>query len=123
MDNDRRQYPRITTDDSVQLIDDDRVLPALALDISLLGMQLLCDAATADSIGRRLNEGDDEIRVKIPRPNGGLDATCRIVYLNSSDDECRLGLEYMEFLGNSYDWLEKFVDAGFEDAPFMVRKH
>ncbi|HET7588290.1 MAG TPA: PilZ domain-containing protein [Gammaproteobacteria bacterium] len=125
MDNDRRQYQRITTDHSIQLMDGDRILPALALDVSLLGMQLLCDSATAECISRRLNEGDEEIRVRIPHPNGGVDAWCRVVYLrNDSEDECRLGLEYTQFLGGSYDWLENFVDeGGFNNAAFAIRKH
>ncbi|HET7370591.1 MAG TPA: PilZ domain-containing protein [Gammaproteobacteria bacterium] len=125
MDDERRQYQRIATDHSIQLMDGDRILPALALDISLLGMQLLCDSATADSITRRLNEGDDEIRVKIPHATGGVDAWCKVVYLrHSADDECRLGLEYTQFLDGSYDWLENFVDeGGIENSAFAVRKH
>lgn len=113
----RRQYQRIVTDNSIQIMNGDgRVLPALALDISLLGMQLLCDSLTGQQIAHRLAEADDGlIRVRLPLHGqggaAGIDAYCRVVYLRQSpEDECRLGLQYAELLGGSYQWLESFVD-------------
>jgi hypothetical protein len=125
VENDRRQYERITTDHSIQVMDGDRVLPALALDVSLLGLQLLCDEATAACIRRCRGEGDAAIRVRIPGADGGVDAWCRIIYArHSSADECRLGLEYDRFLGDSYDWLEGFIDEGGRAAsPVLARMH
>ncbi len=122
MNEDRRQYERIETDDSVQVIDGDQILPALALNISLLGMQLLCDAATADRLGRHLGEGGEDIRVRLPGAEGGVEALCRVVYLrHGAQDEYRLGLEYRHFLAGSYDRLEKFVDDGSADDRLVSR--
>jgi c-di-GMP-binding flagellar brake protein YcgR len=122
MSGDRRQYERIETDASVQIVDGDQILPALALNISLLGMQLLCDTATADRLGRHLGEGGEDIRVRVPDKTGGIDALCRVVYLRHGvEDEYRLGLEYTAFLDGSYDRLEKFVDDGSANDRLISR--
>lgn len=115
MDIERRQYPRIPTDESIQIIDiDGSALPAVALDISLLGMQLLCDSLTARRITRSL-DAEDNIQVRFPVTTidgeGSVGAWCRVVYLRQfPEDECRLGLRYQSFVGASYNWLESFVD-------------
>lgn len=111
MDIEKRQYPRVGVDESVQVVDSDGgSLPAVAVDMSLLGMQLLCDAATAKHITDRLAESDDDV-IHVRLPLAAVDADCRVVYLRHlPEDECRVGLQYTRFPGASYDRLECFID-------------
>ncbi|HET7674786.1 MAG TPA: PilZ domain-containing protein [Gammaproteobacteria bacterium] len=128
MDIERRQYPRVPTDESIQIIDaDGSVLPAVALDISLLGMQLLCDSLTARRVTRNLDAADS-IQVRFPVTTadgiGSVNAWCRVVYLRHfPEDECRLGLQYKSFVGASYNWLESFVDqrVSYPDERLLAK--
>lgn len=121
MEDDRRLYQRVTADHSIQVLDGDREHPALALDISLMGMQLLCDAATAECITHQLNTNQQQIRVRIPHCDGGVDAWCNVVYIRHiADDECRIGVQFIKLLNGSYTWLEDFIDGDGIDNDIFI---
>jgi len=129
MSSERRQYPRIVTDASIQIIDESgRALPAVAVDISLLGVQLLCDALTARQVTAQLAAGHDKVHVRVPiEAEEDVEAYCRVIYFRHlPKDECRLGLQYQQFVGASYDCLEGFIDQNLsypEEALLSATSH
>lgn len=131
MDIEKRQYPRVAMDESVQIVNaDGGALPAVAVDVSLLGMQLLCDAATVQRITDCLTESGDEtlhIRLPLTADESGINAYCRVVYLRHlPEDECRVGLQYTRFSDASYDRLECLIDQRVsypEERVLSVASH
>lgn len=123
MSEDRRQFPRVAAEASLQLVlADGARVPALALDLSLTGVQVLCDRPTALRIwdkgdATRLTPADDvrsEVRMRLRCPDGRhlrVQAEVRVMSVREAgDDEYRVGLKYLEFHADHYDSLERFVD-------------
>jgi len=119
--NDRRIFERIDTQHPVKVLDSDgRAHPALALDISLTGLQLLCNNATAAKLlpatALRGELSGEELRVQMQLPlkdgrYSDVDARCRVVAARSDDnDRFRIGLRYIWFENYTYDDLERFID-------------
>ncbi|MEA5445150.1 PilZ domain-containing protein [Gammaproteobacteria bacterium AB-CW1] len=119
--DDRRVFGRIDTQHPVKVLDGrDHAHPALALDISLTGLQLLCNNETArqllpDSVLRG-ELGGEELRVQMQLPlkdgrYSNVDARCRVVACRDDDGErFRIGLRYIWFENYTYDDLERFID-------------
>lgn len=127
MAKERRTWDRVPVEQYVHVLEGDNSdFPALATDISLTGMQLLCDEPTANRIvpnaqlATRDQFGHIHVRMRLPRrhrPDEDLmvEARCRVMAVRRvSRDEFRIGLEYAEFQGQSYEQLETFVDDWLE---------
>lgn len=119
--DDRRVFERIDTQHPVKVLGSDgRAHPALALDISLTGLQLLCNNATAAKLlpetALRGELSGEELRVQMQLPlkdgrYSDVDARCRVVAARADDsDRFRIGLRYIWFENYTYDDLERFID-------------
>ena len=126
MSQDRRDFPRVETEHSVELVDaDGGVFPTLALDLSLTGMQLLCDQPTAERIAPGGVTGEDgkphefDVRVRIRLRDGGrrrLDIHCQVMSVREvQDDEYRVGVRFARFARDSYHALEAYIDETLPD--------
>lgn len=117
----RRRSQRYAVDLPVDIVlQDGSVLPVVACDISLKGLQFRCDSWIADEIEPRgiQNHPLDAIRVKavtdfpdMGKYNSRLYARCRIVIARRlSEQEYMLGLEFIDFENGSDRLLERFVN-------------
>jgi hypothetical protein len=119
-ENDRRIFERIDTQHPVKALDKGGVAhPALALDISLTGLQLLCNRGTTEALlsAKSIERGGGEevrVQMQLPLKNGRytqVDARCRVVSIRKDDDgRFHLGLRYIWFENYTYDDLERFID-------------
>ncbi len=118
---DRRVFGRIDTEHPVKVLDRQGVAhPALALDISLTGLQLLCSHVTTrallppDAMSGRPRGESLRVQMQLPLKNGRfsqVDARCRVVDVRRHDpDRFRIGVRYIWFENYTYDDLEKFID-------------
>jgi hypothetical protein len=78
----------------------------LASNFSLTGMQIVLDAEDRRSI-----DASDSIAITIDFPNSPLLAKGRVVYVSEDDDQCLMGLDFTEFLGNGGNTWRNFVDV------------
>jgi len=127
MSDDRRDFPRIETEHPVELIDaDGGAFPTLALDLSLTGMQLLCDQPTAERIapgGRTAtvegNPRELDVRLRVELRETGrerLRIRCSVMSLREvQQDEIRIGVKFVGFEGDSYHVLEAYIDESLPD--------
>lgn len=124
--SDRRDFPRIETEHSVELVDaGGAVFPTLALDLSLTGMQLLCDEPTAERIapgGETRIDGtprelDVRLRIRLREAGGQrLKIGCQVMSVREvQPDEFRIGLKFVRFDGDSYHTLEAYIDETLPD--------
>ena len=127
MSQDRRDFPRIETEHSVEIVDaDGNDFPTLALDLSLTGMQLLCDHPTAERIapgGETRNASgaprEIDVRLRIRLRESGrqkLKIRCQVMSIREvQEDEYRIGVKFMRFEGDSYHTLEAYIDESLPD--------
>ena len=125
MSEERRDFPRVETEHSVEVVDTDGgVFPTLALDLSLTGMQLLCDEPTASRLlpdGPPSSESPKsvEIRLRLRLQDGTrakIRANALLVSLRKSGpDDQRIGVKFTNFLGDGYHALESFIDDSLPD--------
>lgn len=119
--NDRRVFERIDTQHPVKVLDSHGTAhPALALDISLTGLQLLCNSATAQrllpasALEGRFQGEELRVQMQLPLKDGrysDVDARCRVVAAREDKgDRFRIGLRYIWFENYTYDDLERFID-------------
>jgi hypothetical protein len=117
----RRQYPRLDIRYPAELVVADRsTVAVLATNLSVSGLSLIVDHATALGIAPGgLAAGPRggpavEVRLTLPLRDGThvkVEATCRVRGLRrAAMDEHHLGLEYETFHGHGYRALEAFVD-------------
>lgn len=78
----------------------------VASNFSLTGMQIVLDAEDRVSI-----DASDSLAITIDFPNSPLLARGRVVYLAEDDDQCLMGLDFTEFLGNGDKTWRHFVDV------------
>lgn len=78
-----------------------------ALDLSLGGMLLRCDAPVGPM------EGETKLRVQFPVGIKWLNATGKVVWTQSSpsDNSDLLGICFIDFEGEDKDLLQRFVEA------------
>ena len=123
---DRRDFPRIETEHSVEVVDaDGRVFPTLALDLSLTGMQLLCDGPTAERIAPNGSTSEDgrprelDVRLRVRLREAGrqhLGIRCQLMSLREvQPDDFRIGVRFVRFEGDSYHALEAYIDESLPD--------
>lgn len=122
MQAEKRNYPRVESDASVDIVTaDGATYPAVVLDVSLTGAQLLCDRPTAEIIAPALHETGPQhqltvtlrMRLKLrDRSTVRLQVLSDLVSVREmADDEYRLGLRYRNFRDRqSYQALESYVD-------------
>lgn len=126
MSQERRDFPRIEEELSAEILDaNDGVFPALILDISLTGAQLLCDRPTAEHMVPEGVEvpGDDPIelgiRLRVSLGDGSRAKIRGFGHLMAirevGDDEFRLGIKFTRFAGDSYTALEAYIDETLPD--------
>ncbi|MDQ2070241.1 PilZ domain-containing protein [Natronospira bacteriovora] len=119
--SDRRVFERIDTQHPVKVLDaQGHAHPALALDISLTGLQILCNMATAakllpeSALEGRFQGEELRVQMQLPLKDGrysDVDARCRVVAARPDDDDrFRIGLRYIWFENYTYDDLERFID-------------
>ena len=117
----RRQDPRVHVSLPVAVMRlDGQVVSGTVTDISLRGMRILTDRATAQSIqpsGRapRAGEEPSEVRCAIALPcahgDGKVLARCAIVHLSLVDtDTVAFGLEFLSLRAGGEENLNRFVE-------------
>lgn len=115
--DDRRAYPRIASDMAVEIVGSKGVFSSRSCDVSRVGLQLYCDAATAsqifpDGIEAAADGLELDIRVALPASSGGsiVSVRCRVVRtLQVAENEIRAGLQFLKFDGDSEDRLEQYL--------------
>lgn len=113
---DKRDYPRIQSEASVDLVTSDKSsYPALILDVSLAGAQLLCDRPTVEQAINTQPNQEITIRMRLKlrdRSTVRTQIKCRVMSVREVDtDEFRVGLKYSDFHDEkSYHALEAYVD-------------
>lgn len=127
MSQERRDFPRIEEEISAEILDaSEGVFPALILDISLTGAQLLCDAPTANHFapdgapaGEDGQPREVGIRLRVPLGDGSrakIRASGELMAVREvGEDEFRFGLRFTRFTGDSYSALEAYVDETLPD--------
>lgn len=125
MKDDRRDFPRIDTEHAAEVVDTDgSVFPVLALDLSLTGMQLLCDTPTVERLlpgGQPQEDTQPEIDVRLrlhlrDGTKNKIRVHCRIMSVREvQHDEYRIGLKFNEFAGDSYLALEAYFDESLPE--------
>ena len=119
--DERRSFPRVTTEHAVEMVDEHgATFPAIALDLSLTGMQLLCDKPIALKI---MSNSDSQaktvyqqinVRMRFRTADGGqvkVQVICAVMATRqTSKDEYHLGLRFVEFFADSYTDLESYID-------------
>ena len=122
MSEEKRAFDRIETEHSIRIIGDDgSSFPAIAANISLTGLQILCDRPTMERISphgvetRTLHEVLIRVRVTLPdMPDNQskLGLFGRVVAVRASgQDEYRIGVQFTDFEPGSYNALEHYIDA------------
>ena len=122
MIEEKRTFRRIEVEHSIRIIEaDGSTFPAIAADVSLTGMQILCDHPTMTRIAPHgINtHADDGIGIHvrlslpgIPEPNNRLGLFGRVVSVRQhGDDEFRLGIHFTDFEPGSYTTLESYIDS------------
>ena len=122
MQQEKRTFRRIAVEHSIGIIEaDGSILPAIAVDVSLTGMQLLCDGPTMNRIssyGIQTNAGHGvriHVRLTVPEAavnQGRIGLFGRIVVVRQNgDDEFRLGVQFTDFEPGSYNALEAYIDS------------
>ena len=125
VETERRSYPRFSVEHSVELVDAaGGVFPTLTLDISLTGVQLLCDGPTAKRIspGGEIPPGRPikvQVRMRLQDKRSAepirVQVDCNVISLRQvEEDEYRVGLKFIDFHGRSYDQLETYIDQRAE---------
>lgn len=117
---DRRVFGRIGTEHPVKVLDPEaNAHPALALDISLTGLQLVCNTVTTrallppDAVSGHPRGETLRVQMQLPLKGGRysqVDARCRVVDVREDESGYRVGLRYIWFENYTYDDLEKFID-------------
>lgn len=122
MQQEKRTFRRIEVEHSIRIVEaDGSTLPAIATDLSLTGMQILCDGPTMARITPhdvKTNAGHGvriHVRVTIPSPQvnrGRLGLFGRVVAVRQKgEDEYRLGVQFTDFEPGTYNALEIYIDS------------
>lgn len=122
----RRNYPRLHTRFPAEVLAGGKraIDRTLATDVSITGLQLVCDARVANRVVEKAEKGKVKsakpvlVRVNLPLRDGThvrVEVRCKVRALRKvEDDSYRVGLEYEFFEGQSYAALEAFIDDWVE---------
>lgn len=122
MAEEKRAFDRIETEHSIKIVaTDGSTFPAIASNISLTGMLILCDEPTLARItphgAATTSDQDVHVRVRVTLPDvpdsrSKLGLFGRIVSVrNERDDEYRIGVQFTDFEPGSYNALELYIDS------------
>jgi len=122
MSEEKRAFDRIETEHSIRIISEDgNSFPAIAANISLTGLQILCDQPTLERISphgtetKAIHEVMIRVRVTLPGlpdSHAKLGLFGRVVNVRASgQDEYRIGVQFTDFEPGSYNALEHYIDA------------
>lgn len=122
MQQEKRTFRRIAVEHSIRVMEaDGSILPAIAIDVSLTGMQILCDGPTMSRITPHSNQTNAghgvRIHVRITLPDfpdnqGRLGLFGRVVAVRQNgEDEYRLGVQFTDFEPGTYNALETYIDS------------
>jgi hypothetical protein len=121
MSEEKRAFDRIETEHSIRIIGEDgSSLPAIAANISLTGLQILCDRPTMERItphGAETKAAHEvHIRVRVTLPDmpenqNKLGLFGRVVAVRpGGQDEFRIGVQFIDYEPGSYNALESYLD-------------
>ena len=122
MVEEKRAFDRIETEHSIKLVaTDGSTFPAIASNISLTGMLILCDEPTLSRItphGPATTLAEDvHLRIRmvlpdVPDSRSKLGLFGRIVSVRTGQtDEFRIGIQFTDFEPGSYNALELYIDS------------
>ncbi|MBU6420882.1 MAG: PilZ domain-containing protein [Gammaproteobacteria bacterium] len=122
MQVEKRTFRRIAADHSVRILESDgTTFAAVAVDVSLTGMQILCDGPTLARItphGVQTNAGHGvRIHVRVMLSDFALGSDRlglygRVVDVRKrGDDEYRVGIQFTDFEPGTYNVLENYIDS------------
>ena len=122
MQIEKRTFRRIAADHSIRILEaDGSTFAAIAVDVSLTGMQILCDGPTLSRItphGLQTNAGHGvRVHVRISLSDFGdgqarLGLYGRVVGVRQHGaDEFRLGIQFTDFEPGTYNILENYIDS------------
>ncbi len=122
MEQEKRTFRRIEVEHSIRIVEaDGSTFPAIAADLSLTGMQILCDGPTMSRItphGIQTHAGHGvRIHVRVAPPGltdnrGKLGLFGRVVAVRQSgEDEYRMGVQFTDFEPGTYNALETYIDS------------
>ena len=121
MSEEKRTFDRIETEHSIRILGEDgSSFPAIAANISLTGLQIVCDRPTMERISphgtetRAFHEVQIRVRVVLPdmpENQNKLGLFGRVVAVRSGgQDEFRIGVQFTDFEPGSYNALEHYLD-------------
>lgn len=122
----RRNYPRLHTRFPAEVLAGGKraIDRALATDVSITGLQLVCDERVANRIVEKADKGKVKnakpvlVRVNLPLRDGThvrVEVRCKVRAMRAADDgSFHAGLEYEFFEGQGYAALEAFIDDWVE---------
>ena len=122
MSEEKRAFDRIETEHSIRVIGEDgSSFPAIAANISLTGLQILCDRPTLERISphgvdtKAIHAVQIRVRVTlpdVPDSHSKLGLFGRVMNVRASgQDEYRIGVQFTDFEPGSYNALERYIDA------------
>jgi hypothetical protein len=122
MAEEKRAFDRIETEHSIKIVaPDGSTFPAIASNISLTGMLILCDEPTLTRItphgAATTAENDVHVRVRVVLPDvpdsrSRLGLFGKIVSVRPGrPDEYRIGVQFTDFEPGSYNALELYIDS------------
>jgi len=122
MQQEKRTFRRIAVEHSIRVMEaDGSILPAIAIDVSLTGMQILCDGPTMGRITPHSTQTTASHGVRIhvrltlpefPDKQGRLGLFGRVVAVRQNgEDEFRLGVQFTDFEPGTYNALETYIDS------------
>jgi hypothetical protein len=122
MSDEKRTFDRIETEHSIRILcEDGSSFPGIAANISLTGLQIVCDKPTLDRItphGLETKASHElAIRVKVNLPDMPENASRLGLFgqimsvRQGGDDEYRIGVRFTDFEPGSYNALEHYLDS------------
>jgi hypothetical protein len=122
MSDEKRTFDRIETEHSIRILcEDGSSFPGIAANISLTGLQIVCDKPTMERItshgAETKSSHEVSIRVKVnlpdmPEAESKLGLFGQIMSVRQGgEDEYRIGVRFTDFEPGSYNALEHYLDS------------
>jgi hypothetical protein len=122
MSEEKRTFDRIETEHSIRILcEDGNSFPGIAANISLTGLQILCDRPTMERISphgletKAVHEVPIRVRVSLPdmpENQSKLGLFGQVMSVRAGgDDEFRVGVRFTDFEPGSYNALEHYLDT------------
>jgi hypothetical protein len=122
MSEEKRTFDRIETEHSIRIIcEDGDSFPGIAANISLTGLQILCDRPTMERISSHGLEtkADHQVPIRVrvslpdmPENQSKLGLFGQVMSVRAGgQDEFRVGVRFTDFEPGSYNALEHYLDT------------